>query len=517
MNILRKTRKSNIKISRRRLILLIFSLIMTSFAWIAYFKVLKTNFEVHINSWNISIFVDENKNGVAEESEEKNKNEAIEVDFLEMYPGMNQEVVDVIIKNNGETPSTIDYIISDIKFLGNEYTIQENAEEYRVNNPDLFCLQKNEIVESGGICTYNLIDEPEIFPFKFIIEHTGNIEGGAEGHLKVKALWLSSLESTDELTQEQIDARNEIDSQWGYRVAEFIENNPNMSTLQFKLKINATGMPRSSRYVLTQNLTPENYGDYVDYPIDLDGDQDTTNDWQIFYEDNENVYIIADDYINNSIVSDEVFLKGTENYSVYGTQFNLSALNTNDSIDSALVNKYMLSSVISNTNNNYLATAKLLNPDYWTQFLATDYAENAVGAPTIEMFTRSWNQKYISSENYQQLDTVWKIQNKGYNINGENEVTIANYGNSKLYFPYTTSDNLNGAEDGDCMGYWLASPSINNDKSLLNVLCSGKISFSEIDSNSGIGIRPVVCLKTALKGSMSTNANGVNVWSLVKP
>lgn len=513
MNILRKTRKSNIKISRRRLVLLIFSLIMTSFAWIAYFKILQTNFEVHINSWNISIFVDENKNGVAEESEEKDKDAAIEIDFLELYPGMNQEVMDVIIKNNGETPSTIDYIISDIKFLGNDYTIQENAEEYRANNPDLFCLQKNEYVDSGGIITYDLINESLIFPFKFIIEHTGNIEGGAEGYLKVKAVWLSSIESNETLTEEEIEAKNEVDSEWGYRVAEFIENNPDISPLQFKVKINATGLPRSSRFVLTQNLTPDNYGDYVDYPIDLNNDGDTTNDWQIFYEDNENVYIIADEYISNSLVSEDIMLKGTDTYSAYGLYFNENTFTEDMSIDQSIINKYMLTSAMSSSNNNYKATSQLLNTTNWSSFVATNYAESAVGAPTIEMFIKSWNQKYILSENHSELNSIWKIHSTGYKINDELESYVLGYDNAKLYFPYTTSE-VAGSE---CFGYWLASPSANNDKSLINVLSSGKISFGEINSNNGIGIRPVVALKVGIKGTSQVNADEINIWSLEEP
>lgn len=501
MNILRKTRKSNIKISRRRLVLLIFTLIMASFAWIAYFRILKTNFEVHINSWNISLFIDKNQNGVAEQDEEQDKDEVIEVDFLEMYPGMNQEVVDVIIKNNGETLSTIDYIISDIKFLGDDYALVDDINAALAENPNGFFLKNNEKTESGGIYTYNLIDDTD-FPFKFIIEHPNQIEGGAEGHLKVKALWVSSLENEDELTEEQINEKNDIDSDWGYRVANFIEENPDLKALQFKLKINATGLARSSRFVLTQNLEPDDYGAFIDYPIDLNEDGKITNDWRILYEDNENVYIIPDKYVPNSMISEEIFEKGTENYSVFTATFKTDALAENNSIQQALINKYMFSSALANNNMNYAATSKLLNPDYWTAFVDSNYAESAIGAPTIEMLVRSWNQKYIESENYQQLDVHWSIKGNGYKINKENEIEITDYEDAKLYFPYTTSDNLDETENGDCNGYWIASPSANNEKSLLNILCSGKISYSEIDDvNSGLGFRPVVCLKKEIKGS----------------
>ena len=65
MNILRKSRKSTIKLDKRKVVLLIFTLIMTTFAWITYSKILLPNLKLHINSWNISIYVDNNKKGVA--------------------------------------------------------------------------------------------------------------------------------------------------------------------------------------------------------------------------------------------------------------------------------------------------------------------------------------------------------------------------------------------------------------------------------------------------------------------
>ena len=481
MNLLRKTRKSKIKISKKRCVLVILSLIMVVFAWSAYYSIINPTMNLHINSWNISIYVDENKNKVAEESEERNKNSAIEVNFLEMYPGMNQEVMDVIIKNNGETPSEINYTISDVSILGNTYKLQEN-----------------EYVDAGGVRTYELISETEELPFKFIIEHTKVIEGGSEGYLAAKAVWISSLNSTDGLTEEQINEINENDSIWGYNVAEFLNSNPNESVFKFKIKINAIGLERSSRYVLAQEITPENYGDYVSYSIDLDEDGNKNNDWKILYESNDNVFIIADDYINNSLVTG--MTKGNSTRSVY-----FSSADVNNSIEQTVINKYMMTSVISNTNNNYKAAARLLTTSYWSKFVDSVLADYAVGAPTIEMFVKSWNQKYVDKNNYSSLNTVWEIINKGYNINGESEALISGYENANLYFPHTSVNN-------SCNGYWLASPSKSGEGSLMNVLYSGKISYSGINSDTGIGLRPVVCLKSGIRGTKLGD-----VWKLEMP
>ena len=154
MNILRKSRKSTIKLDKRKVVLLIFTLIMTTFAWITYSKILLPTLKLHINSWNLAIYVDNNKNGVAEETEMvEDKNAPIIIQPFEVYPGMNLDIMDVIIKNNGETPSEIAYIISGVKFLGKDYSIQDDAATYRTNNPTLFCLQKNTYDNYGGIVT----------------------------------------------------------------------------------------------------------------------------------------------------------------------------------------------------------------------------------------------------------------------------------------------------------------------------------------------------------------------------
>ena len=51
--------------------------------------------------------------------------------------------------------------------------------------------------------------------------------------------------------------------------------------------------------ILIKNDKDDNYGLYIDYPIDIDGDV-TNNDWKIFYSDDTNVFIITDDYIPSS-------------------------------------------------------------------------------------------------------------------------------------------------------------------------------------------------------------------------
>lgn len=454
MGILRKIRKSNVKITKKRIVLVIFTLIMATFAWIAYYKILSPTFQMHINAWNLSIFVDENQNGVAEPAEEREKTSAIEVNFLEMYPDMNQEKVDIIIQNNGDTPAIFTYELSDVSFLGDPYEVVDDAEQSRLDNPDKKYIQRGTSTEAAGITTYELINEPGTFPFKFTVENCDSIAGGAEGTITVKALW---ADADEEITEEE---KNELDSLWGYNVAKFIEENSGIAPFQFNIKINAIGLGESDRFAFTKKITPENYGDFVDYPIDLNGDGNTTNDWKIFYEDNKNIYIIAAGYAPNSMVSEAIMQKTTGNY---GVNMSLSHLIV-PSIEQYVINKYMLSTAIPSDKDNYKATANLLATTYWEEFVNSDLADSAVGAPTIEMFVKSWNRKYNGVEGYSELKTSWNVQNAGYDINGEEKLDVLGYKDATLYFTEEVDENTRG--------YYIASPSVASTTNIMGVVCT---------------------------------------------
>ena len=517
MNILRKSRKSTFKLDKRKIVLLIFTLIMTTFAWITYSKVLLPTLKLHINSWNISIYVDNNKNGVAEDDEMvEDKNSPIVIQPFEVYPGMNKDIMDVIIKNNGETPSDIAYIISDVKFLGNTYSIQDDAAAYRATNPGAFCLQKNTYEDYGGIVTYKLINEESMIPFEFIIEHTRVIDGGAEGHLKVKAVWNASLD--EGATETQIDEKNEFDGKWGFDLTNYAEATG--APIEFKLKVNAIGQPRSGRFVLTQDITPENYGDYVDYSIDLNDDGDTTNDWRIFFEDNENIYIIAAGLVENTKINPDITeLSVTEFCTEYGINLSQSEL-LSTPIDKSVINKFMLTDAEESDNINYKATANLMSTEHWRQFVDSNVAVAAIGGPTIEMFVKSWNQKYNYLEGCTDIICEWDTQKQGYNVNDvegeEYHIYLTGYENASLYFPNHTGDA--------CHAYWLASPSTKEydpekdihmlTRGMMGIRFDAALIAGGGTENGKAGVRPVVCLKSGIFGKATENANGDRVWTL---
>ena len=61
MNILRLNRKSKSKIKFNKFIMLIFSLIMTTFAWFTYSRILDTTLDIHLASWDMEYYIGEEK------------------------------------------------------------------------------------------------------------------------------------------------------------------------------------------------------------------------------------------------------------------------------------------------------------------------------------------------------------------------------------------------------------------------------------------------------------------------
>lgn len=237
MNILRKNRKRNSKVNLRRYILLIFSLIMTTFAWFTYSKILDTGFEFHIESWDISFYLDEDKDGEAELTEKIDSTDPIDIELSNLYPGMEDQTVNVIIKNNGELASDISYTIPEIVLLGNEYAIVESV---NASTPDYYILRNASTVTEGIVYT-GLINEPTRFPFKIEIENTQQISSEGEGYLNVKISW--PLYNADD-TEEEKNDKDELDTEWGYDVGAYIKGG-GTEVFDMQLRINAI-QPRST-------------------------------------------------------------------------------------------------------------------------------------------------------------------------------------------------------------------------------------------------------------------------------
>mgnify|MGYP005774874153 CR=1 FL=1 len=273
-------------------------------------------------------------------------------------------------------------------------------------------------------------------------------------------------------------------------------------------------------------VTATNYGDYVDYPIDLNGDGNTTNDWRIFYNNGERIFIIAADYVE----SDSSFLDLSEaqmyrvaddpRYSSFRYSLNwhdsvnntttLTSFQGNADINEVMSSMFMYGKYLTqnstSANTNAKATAAMLSQTAWAGFKDSDYAQYAVGGPTLEMWVASYNAK-----GYTPLYT--NVNDTGYYVGNEEETTGYDYDlssdadtgyNDTLYFLHPTGGG------SACAGYWLASPGADSSGNVMHVEYIGYVGgISYFDSYTGI--RPVVSLKPTVT-AIQNESNGV--WEL---
>ena len=275
-----------------------------------------------------------------------------------------------------------------------------------------------------------------------------------------------------------------------------------------------------------------NFGDYIDYPIDLNGNGKTTDDWKIFYvadgnaegeqaggayEDNiGDVYIIAADFLKNTDSRLKLSSMGTvTKYGAYNIYWaNTSALpatvqktgtesltvvgrtNTSTTINKLFMqNKF---GALNSSNENARAVSTLINTANWAEYVNTSYADYAIGAPTLEMWVASWNGTYGDK-----LKLYTNKNNIGYYVGTGSNNTTSNYQyitsvigwqNNTLYFPYGNS----AIDSNKKYGTWLASPAAYYDDRLMLVYYEGNVTSNNYNTY-GSAARPLVHLKSGIK------------------
>lgn len=209
MNILRWKRKSNKKIKLKTLILFIFSLVMTTFAWFAYSKVLNTTLNIHMASWDMEYYIGAEK-----------KTNPISIGVPTLYPTMPEHTVTIDIKNNGEKAVDIEYEIQSVTIAGTSYQLfDENATDLPENNYIVLSPPVLETDEATSKKVYRGVITNHIsrFPFTVEIEHSAQVLPAGQGYLTVTVNWIGD--------------NNELDSEWGYVVGEYLEANPDATSV----------------------------------------------------------------------------------------------------------------------------------------------------------------------------------------------------------------------------------------------------------------------------------------------
>ncbi len=279
-----------------------------------------------------------------------------------------------------------------------------------------------------------------------------------------------------------------------------------MNTLAEELNRYLTEDEKTSG-IFSKIVTSRNYGDYVDYPIDLNGDGNTTNDWKIFYNNGTNIFMIAADYVPNTSSYLDNAATGMVTADTYGLYWS-EAPSTTQTVNPSVLTLFNQSWTDYSTNPSGKAASILLNTNNWDGFVNSSYADYAIGGATLEMWVESYNAK-----GYTPLYT--NTNDRGYYI-GLNEgttnywqfiteetegITVSGY-NDTLYFPHQE-------EVDNCLRYWLVSPGADYTQNLMGVNYNGNISSAGyVDVN--IGVRPVVSLKSGVTATKSSN----DIWTL---
>ena len=239
---------------------------------------------------------------------------------------------------------------------------------------------------------------------------------------------------------------------------------------------------------------PEDYGKTVDYTVTAEvilrgfsGGEPTdipktvtVSDWQIYYHNEDYVYLIAKDSIGNTTLD-----KGTTVASLTSDEL---ALYEKFRVGNAP--KYTLADTVSgSTSYSSQAVAQLIK-DYANFANKTTYGTNVVGAiggPTVELLVAGWNAKEYSPVLSIGIDTY------GYIINN-------------TYGAGVTKDEVYVSSE---YSHWLASPSSYNAYTVMRA-DSSYIQFDYCSEQ--YSIRPVVCLKASIPATVGTTTD----FSLVK-
>ena len=208
MNILRLNRKSKGKSKFNKFIMLIFSLIMTTFAWFTYSRILDTTLDIHLASWDMEYYI----------GEEKQEN-PIGIEFQTLYPAMPEQTVTIDIKNNGETSADIGCQIKSITIAGISYELI-NEGETNITENYIVIKQPSFSIDSATrklIYRNTIINDSTRFPFTLNIEYLSEVDEATQGtpgtgYFKATVNWIGN--------------NDELDSKWGYTVGEYLMNNP---------------------------------------------------------------------------------------------------------------------------------------------------------------------------------------------------------------------------------------------------------------------------------------------------
>ena len=228
------------------------------------------------------------------------------------------------------------------------------------------------------------------------------------------------------------------------------------------------------------------------------------DNWKVFYEDSDFVYLIYGDYYpaeNVQTAQDTIQLKPGSRYA-YGV---------NDSTSRVNLLKYLRNYsgyTWSSRNDNFASGG--------TQYTSWSNLQTALsgltalsgktisiqGSPDIDLWVRSWEAKGNTDLDLTKNSYGYNIMTAGAGSNVSYYIDLSGSGNSSngtgyydtLYFPYRGYTTSDGEHAADACGYWLASPGGYNSKKVCSVYFSGLVGSDDY-YDSRYCARPVVSIE----------------------
>ncbi len=350
-------------------------------------------------------------------------------------------------------------------------------------------LQKNEIVE-GEEQTYKIISALKAEAKYDEVERSIDIKViHTEYGIKEILDTDGTILNTNSLT-----ANKKIEKEGDY-VFTVIDNNQNEIKLKVKVRF-----PFFANGVTANMYGAEVKGYVCPVSEELKGTENEMK-WRIFYADETNIYLIADDFVPNAnlpATSTEAIVSGTElnkrgtyyaNFAdivgcYSGSDWIINNRKAKKVADKWIkwVNKYP-----DSTNNNIKAVAYMIDTLAWSKF-AGENAEYAIGGPTFEMYCKSYSKTHEIGIECEQMDE------NGYQLKWSN----GSYTNYLTNVPVVKElNNIYMNDTTKARGYWIASPHYQSiyvgatDYTLKYL--SG---YYYYDYYTDFGFRPVVCLSS---------------------
>ena len=225
------------------------------------------------------------------------------------------------------------------------------------------------------------------------------------------------------------------------------------------------------------------------------------DDWRIFYSDGTHIFLITGDYVDLSVANRLDSNTGMTKEGTKTAYWEDSDVPSNlQVVDNAVKTRFKSTGyTLNNNNDNSKCVSALLNTSNWESYKDNNgMAEYAIGGSTIEMWMDSWNKKYPNDKLY-----CNNTNSYGYYVginsdDSENSVETwdkEGYNNS-LYYPHKDSvSNPNASQD--CISYWIASTSAEDEWGLLCVVYNGTIRRSYL-GDMDLALRPLVSLKSGV-------------------